>query len=619
MENSSSDHEEDVSAVQIQNHMDRLDREEAYYRFVTNLSDEDYRLMRDNDLFGIIGESTEEELKRRLELIKEELEQETDENTGEGEFSDYTSSSSDSASINWITVFGNPENMAGREERENLTCIAANQTNPSCDDCRVNLGEDFNLSNQSLNPENECASSAGLPRMEYTESSQRQVEFLQPMPTDGRPSRSERRTTVEDLVEAPPTRSRRRARSKSPDYRITRARIESRSSPISWGENSQFDLNMPSQNVEQPLGNETERCSLSHQPETLRQQITAPELQNRDIFGVSAIRDAFPGERSPETNRNGDLPTPSLTSSPTGLEVIRINPGEYLPRLSRGGRIQLGSEPNTITIESEQEAPRNMFSHSEQPDVRTYFQNIRIPVRRILSTGLNDAPFTPHHSPYRQAVAGFGDFMNGDSPPNIPPASQNTGAESQKEQDDSGIRGISGARSNPGYDSFSSSISSTTSSSNYLSTSSSSPVSISSSSNENSEMNTLFEFRNERSSLSEPSQQRTSEVTEDDDDDDDSWPFLNLAQFFVLNDDDDGYEPTGLTKQQIDNLAVRNFDENDTSKICSVCITEYTEGNKLRVLPCSHEYHVHCIDRWLSDNSTCPICRNDVLGSNIRK
>lgn len=34
---------------------DRLDREEAFYQFVNNLSDEDYRLMRDNNLLGTPG------------------------------------------------------------------------------------------------------------------------------------------------------------------------------------------------------------------------------------------------------------------------------------------------------------------------------------------------------------------------------------------------------------------------------------------------------------------------------------------------------------------------------------------------------------------------------------
>lgn len=34
---------------------DRLGREEAFYQFVNNLSDEDYRLMRDNNLLGTPG------------------------------------------------------------------------------------------------------------------------------------------------------------------------------------------------------------------------------------------------------------------------------------------------------------------------------------------------------------------------------------------------------------------------------------------------------------------------------------------------------------------------------------------------------------------------------------
>ena len=72
MENSdSNDKGSDQSAAQRRSQMDRLDREEAFYQFVNNLSEEDYRLMRDNNLLGTPGESTEEELLRRLQQIKE--------------------------------------------------------------------------------------------------------------------------------------------------------------------------------------------------------------------------------------------------------------------------------------------------------------------------------------------------------------------------------------------------------------------------------------------------------------------------------------------------------------------------------------------------------------------
>ena len=45
----------DQSESQRRRQLDRLDREEAFYQFVNNLSEEDYRLMRDNNLLGTPG------------------------------------------------------------------------------------------------------------------------------------------------------------------------------------------------------------------------------------------------------------------------------------------------------------------------------------------------------------------------------------------------------------------------------------------------------------------------------------------------------------------------------------------------------------------------------------
>ncbi|EHB08084.1 E3 ubiquitin-protein ligase RLIM [Heterocephalus glaber] len=145
------------------------------------------------------------------------------------------------------------------------------------------------------------------------------------------------------------------------------------------------------------------------------------------------------------------------------------------------------------------------------------------------------------------------------------------------------------------------------------SSSSSSPSS--SFSGESSEtISELFEGSNEGSSLGARREGRhRAPVTFDESG---SLSFHTLAQFFLLNEDDDD-QPGGLTKKQIDNLA--NFGENDALKTCSVCTTEYTEGNKLCEVPYSHEYHAHCINPWLSENSTCPICRQAVLASGNRK
>ena len=47
---------------------------------------------------------------------------------------------------------------------------------------------------------------------------------------------------------------------------------------------------------------------------------------------------------------------------------------------------------------------------------------------------------------------------------------------------------------------------------------------------------------------------------------------------------------------------------------CVICISEFTEGEKVRILPkCNHGFHVRCIDKWLSSHSSCPKCRQCLL------
>ncbi|KAI4368400.1 hypothetical protein MLD38_016959 [Melastoma candidum] len=46
---------------------------------------------------------------------------------------------------------------------------------------------------------------------------------------------------------------------------------------------------------------------------------------------------------------------------------------------------------------------------------------------------------------------------------------------------------------------------------------------------------------------------------------------------------------------------------------CAVCLNEFQEDEKLKVIPsCCHVFHVDCIDVWFQSNANCPLCRTNI-------
>lgn len=84
-------------------------------------------------------------------------------------------------------------------------------------------------------------------------------------------------------------------------------------------------------------------------------------------------------------------------------------------------------------------------------------------------------------------------------------------------------------------------------------------------------------------------------------------------------------KPKGLPKSDIEQLPSYRYsgteetelhsddaeDKEPGQTVCVVCMSDFETRQMVRVLPCSHEFHAKCVDKWLKTNRTCPICRGD--------
>ncbi|XP_028293412.1 E3 ubiquitin-protein ligase RNF128-like [Gouania willdenowi] len=73
-----------------------------------------------------------------------------------------------------------------------------------------------------------------------------------------------------------------------------------------------------------------------------------------------------------------------------------------------------------------------------------------------------------------------------------------------------------------------------------------------------------------------------------------------------------------VVKNAIRRLPVRTLKRGDEETIsdsymCAVCIESYKVGEVATVLTCNHIFHKDCIEPWLLDKRTCPMCKCDIL------
>ncbi|TKR81073.1 hypothetical protein L596_015011 [Steinernema carpocapsae] len=72
-----------------------------------------------------------------------------------------------------------------------------------------------------------------------------------------------------------------------------------------------------------------------------------------------------------------------------------------------------------------------------------------------------------------------------------------------------------------------------------------------------------------------------------------------------------------LSRSNLKKLPIKKYKKGDDPETCAICLEDFVEGEKLRVLPCRHVYHCKCIDPWLTKTrKVCPVCKRKVGPSN---
>ncbi|KAJ8405749.1 hypothetical protein AAFF_G00311860 [Aldrovandia affinis] len=557
MENSDGSEQigSEQSHVQRRQQVGRLEREEAFFQFVNNLSEEDYRLMRDNNLFGTPGEISEEELLSRLQQVKETSDSEPrhEESGGQEEQEDGYNGDSILDLLNSVRRTGN-------------TTRSGHRGNQSWRAARTEEGEQG--AEEPARPHAPVEPEGHEADREMSMETSEVEEVAVVMVPEPEPLRPETPPVISPI------------RATGGQEAVAQSRTGLGFAPREAAPRSIWTdwTGCPGLAGHAPAG--TGGRQLQDSAERPGQAECRGARSPVGRVGAGARRHPAAGGGGPQA---ADRRLPTITLD---LQVRRVRPGEHRQRDSIASRTRSHSQvpSDTVQYESERAGFRRTFSRSERAGIRTYVSTIRIPIRRMADTGLSEATSVALQTVIRQIMTGFGELsslMDSDSSdssdssqgPNLP-----ADATEAPQNPATAATAATGGGPNPEV------------------------------ARTEERSRGTADSREGRAGLRRPVSLEEPGTL----------PFLRLAHFFLLNDEDED-QPRGLTKEQIDNLSTRSFGGGDALKTCSVCITEYAEGHKLRKLPCSHEYHVHCIDRWLSENSTCPICRRAVLAPTNRE
>ena len=62
---------------------------------------------------------------------------------------------------------------------------------------------------------------------------------------------------------------------------------------------------------------------------------------------------------------------------------------------------------------------------------------------------------------------------------------------------------------------------------------------------------------------------------------------------------------------------IRENKRHDNNNNCVICLYDFQIGDIISALPCCHIFHTECIENWLKNELSCPVCKFEVTLSSI--
>ena len=62
---------------------------------------------------------------------------------------------------------------------------------------------------------------------------------------------------------------------------------------------------------------------------------------------------------------------------------------------------------------------------------------------------------------------------------------------------------------------------------------------------------------------------------------------------------------------------VRENKKHENNNNCVICLNDFDIGDIISALPCCHVFHTECIENWMKNELTCPVCKFEITLSSI--